>query len=197
MFGKWFRRKAKLDADKPRAAEEEQEEVTLVDVALERIGGPPELQWMFIDILDRDIQRGLDGWRWIDLEGLTAVAISAFGDVFFRTPGGSIQMLDTIEGRLKEVAESLAHLTAQLQQTETRDELLLGGLVNAARTKNMRLEEGECYDFKVAPVLGGEMSLEATHKLSFVVKLHIAGQLHEQVKDLPPGTRIGRLTITE
>lgn len=195
MLRKWFRRR--LDSDKPRAAEEEQEEAILVAVALERIGGPPELQWMFIDILDADIQRGLDGWKWIGLEGLTAVAISAFGDVFFRTPEGTIQMLDTIEGSLKEVAESLAHLTAQLQETGTRDDLLLGGFVNAARAKGMRLGEGECYDFEVAPVLGGKMSLEATHKHSFVVKLHIAGQLHEQVKDLPPGTRISRVTMSD
>lgn len=30
---------------------------------------------------------------------------------------------------------------------------------------------------------------------SFVVTVNIAGQIHEQIKDLPPGTKISGLTI--
>lgn len=46
-------------------------------------------------------------------------------------------------------------------------------------------------------MLGCPMDVEHMHKLSFVVKVHIAGQLHEQVKDLPLGTRIDRIEITD
>ena len=70
-------------------------------------------------------------------------------------------------------------------------------MVIGARLKGLLLDDGECYDFKIAPVLGGKMSSDEMQKLSFVVKVHIAGQLHEQVKDLPPGTRITSVSISD
>ncbi|MDK2767624.1 MAG: DUF1851 domain-containing protein [Sphingomonas sp.] len=164
-------------------------------VELISIGGPPELAHLFIDIPAVDILRGLDGWRWVGLSGLTAIAVSAFGEVFFRDDVGAIHQIDTIEGKLSKVAASLPDLTATLQDADARDSLLLGGLVIGARNRGLLLEPGECYDFKLAPIIGGKMDVSDMEKLSFVVKLHIAGQLHEQVKDLPPGTPIGKVTI--
>lgn len=199
MFGRLFRRKP---ADAGRAAGEaagpEADEVPeLVAVDLVRIGGPPELDFLLIGVPAVDIHRALDGWVWIGLGGLTAVSVSAFGEIFFRDEAGRIVQLDTIEGRLRPVADSLAAFTAMLQETEARDDLLLGGFVIAAREQGLLLDEGECYDFVVAPVVGGEMSAAAMQKLSFVIKLHLAGQLHEQVKDLPPGTPITGFSIAD
>jgi hypothetical protein len=58
------------------------------------------------------------------------------------------------------------------------------------------LESGECYDWKVDPALGGKISADEIVKRSFVVKVNISGQLHRQIKDLPPGTKINRVTIS-
>ncbi|MGQ2930015.1 DUF1851 domain-containing protein [Sphingopyxis sp. OPL5] len=185
MFGKFFRRKQS----------EQVPEVVAVD--LTQIGGPPELEFLFIDVAANDVQRALDGWAWIGLNNLAVIAVSAFGDVFFRAEDGSIQFLDMIEGRLSKVGDNLADFTATLQETDRRDELLLAGMVIGARNKGINLTAGECYDFEIAPIVGGPMSLDKVHKISFVVKVHIAGQLHEQVKDLPPGTRISGFKIAD
>jgi hypothetical protein len=173
------------------------EDPPIIAIELERIGGARELEWSLIEISETEIRQALDGWTWIGLDGLTVVAISAFGDLFVRSSDRAIHMLDTLEGKLKRVAPSLAGFAAQLQEPTIRDDWLLSGLVNAARNRGMLLEPGECYDFRVAPVIGGKMDLDSVHKLSFLVKVHLAGQLHQQVKDLPPGTRISGFTIAD
>ncbi|CAK12360.1 hypothetical protein pRL120651 [Rhizobium johnstonii 3841] len=167
-----------------------------VTVELTPIGGPPELDFLFIEVPAVDILRAIDGWKWLSLVGLTVIAVSAFGEVFLRDGTGAVFQIDTIEGKLSKVANSIRELTAMLQNSEARDELLFGGLVIGARNRGLILEPGECYDFKIAPILGGQMSVDEIEKLSFTVKLHIAGQLHEQVKDVPPGTTIDQVTIS-
>jgi len=59
------------------------------------------------------------------------------------------------------------------------------------------LDDGECFDWAVAPALGGPMSPEAVTKMSFVVKVNIARQLHGQIKNLAPVTTINRITISD
>ncbi|MCW4463588.1 DUF1851 domain-containing protein [Sphingomonas sp. BT-65] len=184
-IGDWFRRGKRKDED-----------VQLISVELTSIGGPPELDYLFIEIPEVDVIRAIDGWKWLPLKGLTAIAVSAFGEVFLRDSAGVIHQIDTIEGKLSKAANSLPELAAMLQDAEARDNLLFAGLVIGARRRGLILEPGECYDFRLAPIVGGNMGVDEMQKLSFVVKLHIAGQLHEQVKDLPPGTRISNVNIS-
>ncbi|TIU62026.1 MAG: DUF1851 domain-containing protein [Mesorhizobium sp.] len=104
-------------------------------------------------------------------------------------------MLDMIGGRLTQVSETWPELTTQFNDHDRRDELLLADLAAAARKKGLVLADGECYDFDTPPVLGGEMSAAQINKTFFVVKVHITGQIHRQVKDLPHGTKINKVTI--
>jgi hypothetical protein len=53
----------------------------------------------------------------------------------------------------------------------------------------------QVYGFKIAPVLGGETGLSNVEVIDFVVGLNVLGQLHRQIRDLPPGTRISGFTI--
>ncbi|MEM7664365.1 MAG: T6SS immunity protein Tdi1 domain-containing protein [Pseudomonadota bacterium] len=183
----WFGKKPIAEQDEPELH---------LEIELVSIGETLELADLFIEIPPQDVLRALDAWAWLPLAGLTVIAVSAFGEVFFRDDVGAIHQIDTIEGKLSKVASSLAELTVSLEDIEVRDSLLFEGLVIGARDRRLILEEGECYDFRIAPVVGGTMNADELEKLSFVVKLHIAGQLHEQVKDLPPGTPIGEITIS-
>lgn len=168
-----------------------------VSVELARIGGAPELEFLLIYPSPDDVRRGLDGWRWIGLAGLTVIAVSAFGEPFFQTGDGAIVQLDTLDGSKRVVADNLPAFAAALLEPEGRDELLLGGLVAAARSAGIVPAPGECYDFTHPPALGGAMDVAHMTTLSLVVKLDLAGQLHEQVKDLPPGTPVDRITIAD
>ncbi|TPN79588.1 DUF1851 domain-containing protein [Mesorhizobium sp. CU2] len=158
---------------------------------------PRDLQSFFIEPSNGDLTQALESWKWIGLEGLEPAAASAFGDIFFRASDGSVRLLDMIEGRLTQVSSSWTEFTTQLNDTDRQDDLLLAGLVVAARKKGLVLGSGECYDFEQPPVLGGEMNVEQMEKTFFVVKVNIAGQIHQQVKDLPQGTKINKVTISD
>lgn len=59
----------------------------------------------------------------------------------------------------------------------------------------MTLGPGEIYSFKVPPVLGGPMTVEAIEKIDFVVGLNILGHIHDQVRTLPTGAPISGITV--
>jgi hypothetical protein len=161
------------------------------------IVGHPELDILFIDPTADTILNALEGWKWMDLRGLKPISVSAFGDVFFVDQNSAIIRLDWIDGILSEVAPSLAAFEELLQTEAARAELLLAGFVIMARERGLVLEPGECYDFEIMPILGGKIETDNLEKLSFLVKLYMAGQIHQQVKDLPPGTPINSIKFVD
>ncbi|MDO8378172.1 T6SS immunity protein Tdi1 domain-containing protein [Phenylobacterium sp.] len=144
----------------------------------------------------RELELALDSWTWLRPPKGQPLLVSAFGDMFFRGANG-ILMLDTLEGDLRPVAADGFELRARLAEPEQQDELLSSVWVQAAERQGLVLESGECFDWSVPPALGGRIAVDAITKLSFVVKADLAGQMHEQIKALPPGTKINRVTISD
>ncbi len=138
---------------------------------------------------------GLEAWHWVGLDGKTPFAVTAFGDVFLESRDG-IWFLDTIEGTLALVAHSRDELQAILNSEEGQDRYLLAGFVIRAENEGRTLAEGQCYDFKVNPVLGGSIEYENIQIQDFVVALNVAGQIHEQAKNMPPGAKISEFKIS-
>ena len=136
----------------------------------------------------------LESWAWAGLEGKAPVFASAFGDVFFRASDG-FWFLDTVEGKLSKEWDDEGALRAALRAHEGQQKYLMTGLVHAATQAGITLTPPEIFDFKVAPVLGGALDVSNVTRNDFVVAVNIAGQVHEQVKNLPPGTRISGVSI--
>jgi Domain of unknown function (DUF1851) len=110
---------------------------------------------------------------------------SPFGDVFFRAADG-IWWLDTIEGSISRRWTSKEALRAEIDTVAGQDDYLLAGLV-LAEARGLRPGPDQVFDFAVAPVLGGSFETDNIVVVDFVVKLTIAGQLHDQLRQLPPG----------
>ena len=72
---------------------------------------------------------------------------------------------------------------------------LMIGLASEAESAGLRPGEAEVYSFRVPPALGGAVDLENVELSDFVVATHIAGQIHQQIKDLPPGTQISGVSL--
>lgn len=140
--------------------------------------------------------RGLQAWRWLDLGGKTPVFASLFGDVVLESSAG-LWFLDTLEGSLAQVWDSRDALRADLSTAEGQDKYLLAGLAHEAHRRGIVLASDEVYDFVPPPAVGGSLDLGNITTTDFVVSLDIAGQIHEQIKDLPPGTRITGITFEE
>lgn len=141
-----------------------------------------------------EFRLALESWAWLDLSGKTPVFASLFGDVFFRSDDGW-WYLDTLEGTLSQRWPTQEELDSELAMEEGQDRYLLGGLARSARDRGIVLEPQQVYDFRVPPVLGGALDVENIAAVDFVVAVNIAGQLHDQVRELPPGTPIGEVRI--
>ena len=142
-----------------------------------------------------DIYRSaLESWSWLDLGTRVPVLASLFGDVFLQDSEG-YWFLDSLQGKLTKVASSRDELQAILDTPEGRDQYLLGALAMAAERRGLHLKPGEVYDFKVPPVLGGKIDVENITVMDFEVSLNLAGQIHDQVRNLPPGTKISGIKL--
>jgi hypothetical protein len=138
--------------------------------------------------------RGLESWGWIDIGQREPLFTSPFGDVFFRSDDG-FWWLDTLEGSLTRPWDDAEAMKADLGTPDGQDQYLLAGLALAAERRGVVPGADQVYGFAVPPALGGDLTVENVEAIDFIVSLNIAGQLHEQIRNLPPGTRISGFTF--
>lgn len=141
-------------------------------------------------------ERALESWSFISLADKAPVFASLFGDVIFEAPGG-FWWLDTLEGTLSNPWREADELRAALDTPEGQDQYLLAGLAMAAHDCGLVLGDDQVYAFEKPPILGGTFDVENITMMDFVVAVNLAGQLHEQVRDLPPGTPITGFAISD
>jgi hypothetical protein len=108
-----------------------------------------------------------------------------------------VWFLDTIEGTLTREWNNPAELQDALNTIEGEDRFLLGGLVHAASEAGIEPSESEVLSFKVPPILGGQFEADNVAACDFEVALSIAGQLHRQLKDVPPGTTVSGFSLDQ
>jgi hypothetical protein len=140
--------------------------------------------------------RALDGWLWLpDLSGLRPWFASPFGDLFLLDGAEAVWYLDLIEGSVSRTWDDTEACRAALRTVDGLDRYLLAGLAEAARERGVNAGSTEVLCFNVPPVLGGPMTADDIQTIDFVVGVDIAGQVHQQVKDMPPGTQISGFEI--
>jgi len=132
---------------------------------------------------DRDYERALESWEWLDLTGLSPQFTSLFGDVFLVGPDGGWWFLDTFEGEVGKVWDDAAALTATLETDQGQDRYLMGGLAFAARERRgLVLQDDEVYAYAPPPVISGSFDVEDIKVFKFFVVVNMAGQIHQKVR---------------
>lgn len=142
-----------------------------------------------------DLDGLLSEWRWLVDESFHPVVISTLGDLFLRHEDGCIFWLDAGWGQLTEVAASAEEFKRLMVQPENANEWFIPQLIGDILTSGQGLRPGECFGYKVPPVLGGEIEPDNFEPTDLQVHLSILGQVHRQVKDLSPGTPIDEIRI--
>ena len=137
--------------------------------------------------------RALESWDWADIQGKQPLFTSPFGDVFFQAQDG-FWFLDLLEGTLTRSWPDADTLRAELNTAEGQDRYLMAGLAFAAERQGIIASARQVLSFKVAPVLGAAIAVENIEVMDFEVIVHLTGQLHGQVRDMPPGSRITGFT---
>ncbi|HEY0155877.1 MAG TPA: T6SS immunity protein Tdi1 domain-containing protein [Thermoanaerobaculia bacterium] len=139
---------------------------------------------------DFDIDAALGSWRWLVPQQVRPFAMTAFGDLFLVDGSGAVLFLDTIGGKREEVAASVEELKGTLQPAERIENWFMPDFVRELRAAGVHLSAGECYSAKHSIVLGGPFRVENWSPLSWRVHFSYMGALHEQLKDVAPGTKI-------
>ncbi|MGC4174297.1 T6SS immunity protein Tdi1 domain-containing protein [Demequina sp.] len=137
----------------------------------------------------------LEQWEWAGISSLTPVFTSPFGDVFFSDADGAYWYLDTVAGQLTREWDSGAELQAAVNTRDGQDQFLMVALAEAASANGIEPDQDQVLSFVVPPVLGGQLDPANLGASDFVVTLDLLGQIHRQVKDLPPGTQISGVNL--
>ena len=132
----------------------------------------------------------LASWGWLGLDDQVPMFASLFGDVFLRAPDDGWWYLDTVEGNVARLWDSQAALVEDLSTDAGRDRYLLEALAVGAAGRGLTLGPNEVYHFMPPPVLGGTFDIANIVVYDFAVAVGLSGQLHDQVRHLPPGTSI-------
>jgi len=149
------------------------------------------------DIAGLDFASLLSDWQWLLKGSYTPVLMTAFGDVFLRDEAGHIHLLDLMSGEFKQVAVSQEEFDRLCDDREQRRIWFIGFLAMELRKLHGDLPARKCWSCEVPLSLGG--SLEASNFQPCDIQVHYSmlGQLHQQTKHLPAGTKISDVRITE
>jgi hypothetical protein len=93
------------------------------------------------------------------------------------------------------VAVSYEAWKRELESPERIDEWFLSGFVAELLDAGGTLGPGEVYSPTIPEIIGGKRSVENCTPSHWLVHLHVLGQIHRQVKDLPEGTTITRIRV--
>lgn len=138
----------------------------------------------------------LADWRWLVGDDVQLVVVSALGDLFLIDVEGRILWLDVGAARFTEIAESAEEFKRLMQQTEHADEWFVPQLIGDLVVSGKRLTTGQCYSYKVPPMLSGKMELENFEPTDLLVHCSMFGQIGRQIQHLPEGTKIDGFTTT-
>ena len=143
---------------------------------------------------EESYRRALADWAWLPVDGKRPFLTSLFGDVFLED-GAGIWVLDVMEGSLERVFDDRTQMAAVLGTEEGRDRNLLAGLaLGAERRLGLVPGPAQVLAWRLPPALGAAIAVENLQLMDFEVYLSLQGQLHRQLKDLPPGARITGFT---
>jgi hypothetical protein len=142
------------------------------------------------DIENLDQDDILSCWRWLAPTVKSVIMVSCLGDLFLIGEDNAVYWLQTDCGKLTREAETLDEFLAFLNDEENVDNWFLPELINELVEAGKILKENEVYSYKVLPVLGGEYNVGNIEPTDISVHFALSGQICEQIKDLPDGTKV-------
>ena len=137
-----------------------------------------------------------EDWAWLIGTDKKVIMVSAIGDMFLMSDNKSIYWLDVGLGKLKLIATDIEEFKTKLKNVERVNDWFMIDLTTELRS-DKKLKDGQLYSYKKLPVIGGEYSVDNFEPADMEVHFSFAGQIHQQIKDLPDGTRIDKIKFVD
>jgi hypothetical protein len=146
-----------------------------------------------ISIQGIDCRSLLSQWQWLLQESYDIALVTCIGDVLLKSAKGSFYWLDVGAGDLEKIANSESELKVKMTVPEDAERWFMALTVYDLIDEQGPLEYGECFGYKVAPVLGGSYDRCNFERISLHHHLSSLGQIHKRVQDYPNNTPISNL----
>ncbi|MDX2220601.1 MAG: hypothetical protein SF172_16405 [Burkholderiales bacterium] len=142
----------------------------------------PKLDWpdIFTDASELDFPSLLALWPNTVTGRLHPIGASAFGDLYFARPDGSIERLDILEGEVQAVASSNQELGAFMNSPEWQTQNLLTEGVALLLERGISRGKGQFFAFAPHPVFTGKVDWSRVMPLDAAVWHSICAQAFEQ-----------------
>jgi len=126
-----------------------------------------------------DWSKTLAPWAWVLPSNFTLWLVNRFGDLFIVEGDGTISMLDVGAGSISKVAGDRDDFCIKIDQGNNANEWLMIPLVERMVAAGLQLHPGECYGFKLSPVLGGEYAMANIAVIPIWDYFGANGSIHE------------------
>ncbi|BFM18389.1 hypothetical protein R50073_45720 [Maricurvus nonylphenolicus] len=154
---------------------------------------------IFAPVTDLGKGDALEAWRWLVGDTASVRLLTSMGDIFFVRKEGILKkervyFLDTGAGEMELASKSWKLFREMIKTMDG----VPGHWFKYSLLKEISdepLEQGNCYSPNILPGLGGEYIKENFSPVSWIVHVDMAGQIHEQCKDFPPGTPINSFSL--
>jgi hypothetical protein len=141
-------------------------------------------------------QSGLDwasllaNWSWLLPPKFIVWLLTRAGDLILQLPDDSIHLLNVGAGELNKIANSRDDACAKIDQPEVAADWLMIPVVDRLVASGVILQTGQCYSYRMLPILGGSYGSEGRVVLSIHVHFSGRGTVHQQIANLPECTEI-------
>jgi hypothetical protein len=149
------------------------------------------LNELTVGMEDVDRERLLDDWRWLIGLSKQPILLSAIGDAFVQDEhDGTIHLLDTAAGTCEPVAKDEVEFRRLVTDPRWATDHLAVDVIADFLRNGLPLAPGHIYSWKQPPALGGEYEFANAATADIAVHFSITGQIHEQLREVPPGTPV-------
>ena len=137
-----------------------------------------QLSWpdIFIDASNLDFRALLAEWPNTIAGPLSPIGASAFGDLYFQRPNGSVERLDVLEGGVQTVADSFEAFQALMNSPEWQEDNLMTSGIALLHDRSLLRGFGQFYAFAPHPALTGQFDWNRVVPMDAVVWHSICSQ---------------------
>lgn len=136
-------------------------------------------------------------WLWLVPQNTHPMLGTACGDLFLEQDDGAVLFLDTVTGKFSLAATSYEDWKASLADRDKMEAWFRCEFLAELLTAGLKRKPNECFSPELPQACNGSWDPSNFKPAQFYLHLCIQGQIHQQIKDLPQGTKIKRFDVVE
>ena len=135
-------------------------------------------------------------WAWVLDDPTQVLMVSAFGNVLVTCHDGTLWQVIPKVLMARKIRNDRNYVAA-FDDEQFRTQWFLEGVAEVAEAALGSLHEGQCYAFKIWPIMGGGFSADNMYVATTTEWLAMSGDVGGQIKDLPSGTTVTLDILTD